>query len=212
MIKIFFQACALSLIFITSTPAKELTNMNSNTAFSVPSGFFIKSQQEVKADREDVILKRYVRGDNRNTHLGGEHFSTLHTPEGKLKGFVNITYDLVGMTLPAKDRAEQIAREFLRQYASDLLDNMELHWIAPHDEPIHVTHLGQAQDVTLTGMKVKMRNTQDGLWFWVIVGGDEQVIVFERDVYWISFPGKRRTEKWLHDSYLAKMQALGHGN
>jgi len=51
---------------------------------------------------------------------------------------------------------------------------------------------------------VKMRNKQDGLWFWVIVGGDGQVIVFERDIYWISFSGRRRTEKWLHDSYLAK--------
>jgi len=86
VIKIFFQSCALSLIFITSAPAKELTNMNSNTAFPVPYGFVIKSHQEVKADREDVILKRYDRSDNRNTRLGGEYFSTLHTPERKLKG------------------------------------------------------------------------------------------------------------------------------
>jgi len=179
-------------------------NSNNSTELSVPSEFVMNHQRSVQSDGEDLILRRYVRSDNRNAQLGGEHFSTLHTPNGKLKGFVNMTYDLVGKPLLSKDESEQIAREFLQQHAPDLLDNMELHWIDPHDEPIHISHLGQMQKVTLTGMKVKMRNKQDGLWFWVIVGGDGQVIVFERDIYWISFPGRRRTEKWLHDSYLAK--------
>lgn len=38
----------------------------------------------------------------------------------------------------------------------------------------------------------------------MIVGADERPVVFERDIVWISFPGKRQIEKWLHDSWLAK--------
>jgi len=205
MIKNIFLAVILASISIISVHAKELNHMNSSVEFPIPSGFVMESQQTVTADKEDVLLRRYVRSDNRNTQLGGEHFSTLHTPDGKLKGFVNITHDLVGKPLPDKDKSEQIARDFLKQYAPELLNNIELHWVAPHDEPIHITHFGKAQDVTLTGMKVKMRNKHDGLWFWVIVGADERVMVFERDIYWISFPGRRRTEKWLHDSFLEKI-------
>jgi hypothetical protein len=27
-------------------------------------------------------------------------------------------------------------------------------------------------------------------------------MVFERDIVWITFPGHRQTEKWLHDGWL----------
>lgn len=57
----------------------------------------------------------------------------------------------------------------------------------------------------LRGMKVKMRNKSDGLYFWVIVGADKKVMTFERDIYWQNRPyGHRRTEMWLHDQYLIK--------
>jgi hypothetical protein len=38
----------------------------------------------------------------------------------------------------------------------------------------------------------------------IIVGADRKVMVFERDIRWMSFPGHRGTEKWLHDSWLAE--------
>ena len=53
-------------------------------------------------------------------------------------------------------------------------------------------------------MKVKMRNSADGRWMWVIVGADRKVMVFERDIVWVTFPGHRQTEKWLHDSWLSE--------
>ncbi len=57
-------------------------------------------------------------------------------------------------------------------------------------------------------MKVKAQNLADGRWFWVIVGSDERPMVFERDIVWINFPGHRKTEKWLHDSWLKKQAAV----
>jgi len=51
-----------------------------------------------------------------------------------------------------------------------------------------------------------INNDKDGTWFWVVVSGDGHVIIFERDIIWINFPGHRKTEKWLHDSwYLEKI-------
>jgi len=203
-IKTLFQAAFLASISILPVYAQVSATMNNHLEISIPAGFSKQSQRTVIADNEALVLTRYVRDDRRNLDLGGEHFSTLYTPTGKLKGFVNITYDLVGKPLPDKEASERVARNFLQQYAPDLLSGLELHWIAAHDESIRIHHRGKAETVTLTGMKVKMRNKHDGLWFWVILGGDGQVMIFERDIYWISFPGKRRTEKWLHDSFLAK--------
>ncbi|TKD18438.1 hypothetical protein FBT96_09935 [Rhodobacter capsulatus] len=102
--------------------------------------------------------------------------------------------------LPGKERAQEIAMQFLQAHAPDLRAAHQIHWIAPHEEMISV----DGKRLILTGMKVKMRSTlPDKLWFWVIVGPGEEVMVFERDIFWISLPGRRRTEKWLQDAWLA---------
>jgi len=80
---------------------------------------------------------------------------------------------------------------------------MKISWIEPHNEAVAI-HSGDGTrtTATLTGMKVKARNLADGRWFWVIVGGDGKPMVFERDIVWVTFPGHRKTEKWLHDGWL----------
>ncbi len=37
---------------------------------------------------------------------------------------------------------------------------------------------------------------------WVIVGKDNEVITFERDIVWDFVRSGRQTEQWLHDSWL----------
>ncbi|HEV7320428.1 MAG TPA: hypothetical protein VGO04_17660 [Ensifer sp.] len=112
--------------------------------------------------------------------------------------------DLVGGKLPTREEAQAIAMDFLRNAAPDLLPVLDISWIDRHDEPLRVTRNGREENLTLAGMKVKMRNTADGLWMWVIVGADRKVMVFERDIHWIRFPGHRGTEKWLHDAWLVE--------
>jgi hypothetical protein len=36
------------------------------------------------------------------------------------------------------------------------------------------------------------------------VGSDKDVMAFERDIVWITVPGHRQTEKWLHDTWLTE--------
>lgn len=190
---------------------QESITLKANTAASVialiPTTYREAGRRTVSVDGDTVELTRYERRDDRNTGLEGEHFSTVIAPDGTLKGFAHISRDLAGKPLPTRERTETIARAFLQDYAPDLLLRMKISWIEPHDEPIQIKREGRNETVTLTGMKVKARNLADGRWFWVIVGSDERPMVFERDIVWITFPGHRKTEKWLHDSWL-KEQAL----
>ncbi|SUB29805.1 Uncharacterised protein [Oligella ureolytica] len=180
--------------------------INQNT-FPVPNTHYQVMSRSEMADKEPIVLTRYERKDGRNRGLEGEHFSTIYADNGLLKGFANISLDLVSLPLPTREESEKIARDFLQEYAPDLLPRMEISWIDPHDEPIlSLNDKGEKETHTVTGMKVKAKNTKDGRWFWVIVGADSQPMIFERDIVWISFPGHRQTEKWLHDSWLKKQK------
>ncbi len=170
----------------------------------MPAGYREVARRAVTVDGEGAELVRYERTDARNAVLGGEHFSTVIAVNGQLKGFARMDLDLVGGQLPSREETQAIAMDFLRTVAPDLLPGMKISWIEPHDEPLRVTRNGRTENLTITGMKVKMRNATDGRWMWVIVGADRKVMVFERDIHWITFPGHRGTEKWLHDSWLAK--------
>jgi hypothetical protein len=68
--------------------------------------------------------------------------------------------------------------------APDLVSTHEVHWVERHDERVGTA----AGEVTVSGMKVKMRNTADRLWMWVIVGPGGQIVTFERDIVWIPCP------------------------
>ncbi len=162
------------------------------------------SRRQVGVDGEPAELRRHERRDGRNAGLHGEHLSTVVAADGTLKGFVHLSLARIDQPLPSRARTEAIARDFLQRQAPDLLPEMEISWIEPHDEPLRIQREGRSQAVVLTGMKLKARNLADGRWFWVIVGGDNQVMIFERDIVWITFPGHRQTEKWLHDSWLER--------
>jgi hypothetical protein len=196
------HSIAAALAFATasfSSTAQESLPMPRSL---IPASHHAVSHRAVQVDGTPAILTRHERRDGRNAGLEGEHFSTMAAADGVLKGFAYISLDLAGKPLPSRERTEAIARAFLQTHASDLLLRMEIHWIEPHDEPIRVQREGRTETVTLTGMKMKARNLADGRWFWVIVGSDEQPMVFERDIVWITFPGHRKTEKWLHDGWL----------
>lgn len=178
---------------------------------AVPPGYEEVSRRNVIVDGIDAELIRFERTDGRNNGVGGEHYSAVIAHEGRLKGITRMEHSLVDGALPSRDDARRIADHFLQRHAPDLLTGLELHWIEPHYEPLRIQADGKPQTITLTGMKVKMRNGLDGLWFWVIVGADRQVMVFERDIVWITMPGHRQTEKWLHDSWLVEQGHASYG-
>ncbi|RWI50306.1 MAG: hypothetical protein EOR16_30895 [Mesorhizobium sp.] len=166
----------------------------------MPPNYVQARDAEVVVDGSSAQLVRFVRADGRNAGLGGEHFSALVDSSGTLRGFTRMDLALHGGPLPDEQEARTIAMRFLSAHAPDLLPNLQISFIAPHHEPI----VAENGTVTVTGMKVKMRNVADGRWAWVIVGSDLGVMVFERDIVWANLEGRRTTELWLHDRWLAQ--------
>ncbi|MFD9901795.1 hypothetical protein [Mesorhizobium sp. NPDC059025] len=166
----------------------------------IPAGYGRVRDADIAVDGSPARLIRYERRDGRNPGLGGEHFSVVVDLSGKLKGFTRMDMALRDGTLPSQEEARTIAMRFLSSHAPDLLPNLRISFIAPHDEQVRV----EGGPVTLPGMKVKMRDTADGRWFWVIVGADREVMVFERDIVWANLQGRRTTELWLHDGWLVE--------
>lgn len=181
-------------------PVKD--NILKEIGLLIPDYLHPVHKQEVIVDQKPATLLRFERKDGKNTGLMGEHLSVLLDESRKLKGFTDMTLKEENGSLPSETDAKTIALDFIKIHAPDLLPTIEISWIKPHDEVVHTGKGEQKQPVTLTGMKVKIRNTADGKWLWVIVGKDRKVMVFERDIVWLSFPGQRQTEKWLHDAWL----------
>lgn len=168
----------------------------------MPEGYQEVDRNSVTIDGELAELIRYQPPTSKTTLLGREHFSILTTSDGLLKGFSSMAPSLVKGDLPSKDEAKKIAIDFISRFAKDLLPVLKIHWIKPHKESFTMIQDEKKKTLVITGIKVKMQNTSDGRWMWTIIGPSKKVIIFERDVVWISFPGLRQTEKWLHDSWL----------
>ena len=174
----------------------------------IPAGFALATSQPVAMNGEAVWHLRYERADQQNRGLHGEHFSAvISQQDGRLQGVTHMIATLSDGPLPDEAEAQSAAIAYLENQAPDLLDSMEIQWIKPHDEQIQVlSETAAAQTVTITGMKVKCYNPADGRYFWVIVGPQDQIITFERDIVWSTNMGQRQTEKWLHDQWLAEQQ------
>ena len=170
--------------------------LNGISAVEDLSGDYLTSRRMVTVDGRSAVLYRRAK---REDQVGGEHYSRLETETGQLLGLMRMDRELVSDQLLDRDEALRLAQKFLSLNATDLLASRELHFVAPHTETFDVGGV----TVDITGMKVKMRNTNDGLWFWVVLAATGEVITFERDIHWITRPGHRGTEMWLHDSWVA---------
>lgn len=169
-----------------------------------PAGFdSLATVQQVRLDGRSAWHLRYERTDGLNTGLGGEHFSLLIAQEGGLLGSTHFAQELMTDALLDEREAYRCAVAYLEEHAADLVAGLSLQWIKPHSETFQVDDGYGGKGVrTLTGMKVKCRNSRDGRYFWVIVSANGQVITFERDVVWDFIRAQRKTEKWLHDEWV----------
>ena len=175
----------------------------------IPSAFVRVRSSEVSVDRERARLIRYERADDRNSDLGGEHVSVLIDRTGRLKGFARMDLALREGEMPNASEAERLARGFLADQASDLApERLTVVGTAPHAQTV----TDDDEPVTLSGVKVKMRNEADGRWLFVTIGADRQVMAFERDVVWLGPETGRQGEQWLSDGWLGRaVERLGRG-
>ncbi|MEU6720349.1 hypothetical protein ABZ897_53610 [Nonomuraea sp. NPDC046802] len=171
------------------------------TGLRVPRGSKIVRVRRERHDDRDVIVIRHQRDGYR---LSGPHTSLVLDADGTILGFTRLQDGDQG-PLPHARRAEEIALRFLRQVAPDHAEGLTVNWVAQHDETVTRP---DGTTVTVTGMKVKTHH-DNGLYTWVIVGPDETVLTYERDITWDSGRGRRGTQMWLHDSWIAAYEGAG---
>lgn len=166
----------------------------------IPRDYTRVRASDVAFDRQNLLLIRYERADDRNSDLGGEHVSVLVDRWGRLKGFTRMDLALRDGALPSAEEAEAVARAFLARHASDLAPaEVVVTRVAPHEQSLKADDV----KVALAGMKVKMRRGQDGSWLWVTVGPDRNVMSFERDVVWSAEEGVT-SPRWLSDEWIGR--------
>lgn len=164
--------------------------------------FYLVSKKQELHNKTSITLYRFEPRSEIN--FGKSHVSfLLDSNSGNLQGFVRLVPEYISSkNQVSKEEAYNITKEFLEKYAPDLLVNYKNSWIEPHDETI----IENSKKITLTGMKVKCRDLNTGLYFWTIVAPDKSIMVFERDIEWDFIRAGRQTQKWLHDSWLSKLK------
>ncbi|MGX2993372.1 hypothetical protein JNUCC64_03605 [Streptomyces sp. JNUCC 64] len=170
---------------------------------AVPDGWrAVRVRREAHEDRP-VTVVRYERGTRRV--LGGEHVTTVVDREGTLLGYTRMTPDPESPSVPSDEAAEGTAFAWLERFAPDHAEGLSTQWVDRHDEEVR-DRAGTVRAVS--GAKVKTRH-ESGLYTWVIVGGDGEVVTYERDVRWDSSRGRRATAMWLHDKWIAAREGTG---
>jgi hypothetical protein len=171
------------------------------TGLQLPSSWGIVNVRREHHDDRAVTVIRHQPGGYR---LGGPHASVVLDQAGTILGFTCLDQQ-TGSRLPSEDRSEQLALDFLRRVAPDHVDGLTVEWVNQHDETITEPDGTTAK---VSGMKVKMHH-DSGLYTWVVIGPDESVLTYERDIAWDSGQGRRGTQMWLHDSWIAAHDGTG---
>ncbi len=179
----------------------------------IPAGYVLSSVRLLPHDAIPVFVFRYERENEVNSGLGGEYFSVAVDIEvTKIMGIMHIDKMHCGSGLPSEDEAKTQAMEFIGKLAPELTDSIEIKWVAPlrevpesvpHDSPFPFKDEGKK--ALVTGMRVKMFFTELQAWGWVIVGRNNTIIAFEREIIWNTMMHRRSTPAWLHDEYIKEL-------
>jgi hypothetical protein len=171
----------------------------------VPDEMGLVAVRREQHDDRPVHVARHQRLEQPEVVLGGEHVTcTVDAVSGQLLGITRLLASQAAGPLPSRGTARHVADAYLARVAPDLVDNLEMRWIEPHDKVVTLAE----RRVTITGMKVKCFQPSNGRYAWVIVGPHQRVITFERDIAWDTGQSRRITPMWLHDVWIAAADGL----
>jgi hypothetical protein len=158
----------------------------------------------VREDRHGDMPVTIVRFQPDGYRLGGPHTSVVTGPGGLLLGYTRLVRPAAAAVAPSPDRAREIAADFVERLDAEYAAGLTEQWVAAHDEEV--------QDAdgrfTVSGTKVKTRHV-GGLYAWTVVGPDQAILTWERDIEWDTRRSRRSTRMWLHDSWIAAFDGLG---
>ncbi|MFI6288523.1 hypothetical protein ACIBCM_27885 [Streptomyces sp. NPDC051018] len=178
-----------------------------DAGLAVPDGWRPVQVREDEHDDRPVTVVRYERGAQRT--LGGEHITTVVDGRGTLLGYTRMTLDAASSSVSsdkaAEKAAEKAAFDWMERFVPEHAEGLDVQWVNRHDEEVR----DQAgTEHTVSGAKVKSRH-DNGLYTWVIVNDKGEIITYERDIRWDDSEGRRGTQMWLHDKWIAAREGSG---
>jgi hypothetical protein len=178
------------------------TDALQGTGLEIPKDWAIV---DVRTEHHDERAVTVIRHQPDEMRLGGPHATVVLDAEGTILGYTRLTEEDAGAALLDEAEAERHARNFLRELDPGYLEGLSVNFVQRHDEAITAA---DGTELTVSGMKVKFHH-DGGLYAWVIIGPDGRVLTFERDIAWDSGQGRRGTQMWLHDSWIAAYEGTG---
>ncbi|GAB1262273.1 hypothetical protein [Aurantivibrio plasticivorans] len=182
-----------------------------NDLYEVPEYFEVAYAQQVSMDRRPLWWMRFIKKDGTNNQLEGEHLSLLVDMfNSRLMGFTYLDSENASEESPDESRSSDMALSFMSKAAPDIYPNLSVKWVQPlshvaknppHDSALYYVDQQSGEKQTLLGTRVKMVDSATGLYAWVVVNENGEVLNFERDIHWSTLRGRRTTEVWLHDAY-----------
>ena len=172
-------------------------------SLTVPAAFTQVAIRYEHQDGRPVVVTRSQVGAS---GYGGEHVTTvIGKDDGTIYGYTRQTADFSADALPSREEAEQAAFRLLNSIDPAFAQGLATQWIDRHDETVADANGAPA---IVSGMKVKTRHTS-GLYTWVIVGADNKIVTYERDVAWNTEHSRRQTAMWLHDAWVTSRDRGG---
>ncbi|MGE7859963.1 hypothetical protein ACQKOA_02740 [Bacillus mobilis] len=176
-------------------------NCSKEVSMLLPLPKYIKlvREHEELRDGVQVSIKRYQAEEP--LHYGGAHITTITTQNDKcLLSYTNMM-PVCSDKLPHKDDAEQIAMDVMAKVDQQYASGLTLLRIEKQTRQ----YKEEGEIVTFPVLWVKLMHT-NGSFNWVTIGGDGQIIEFEREVCWDYMMSRRQTEMWYYDDWvLARM-------
>ncbi|GLF99337.1 hypothetical protein [Streptomyces yaizuensis] len=186
-----------------SAAARQSQQSLADAGLSIPDGWRPVQVREEKHEDRAVTVVRYEQGTERT--IGGEHITSVVDGEGTLLGYTRMTLDAAGSSVPSSSTAEKAAFDWMERFVPEHSAGLSVQWVDQHDEEVRDE---SGAKHTISGAKVKSHH-ENGLYTWVIVDDEGEVISYERDIRWDGSAGRRATQMWLHDKWIAAREGSG---
>ncbi|EEL69808.1 MULTISPECIES: hypothetical protein [Bacillus] len=166
---------------------------------SIPKYVKLVHEHEELRDGVNVEIQRYQAEEPLN--YGGSHITTITSQKSKhLLSYTNMM-PVYANKLPHKDEAEKIAMDVMEKVDRKYAKGLTL--LRIEKQTRHYVDGGQTVEFPVLWIKMMHNN---GSFNWMTIGGDGQIIEFEREVRWDYMMSRRQTEMWYYDDWvLARM-------
>lgn len=184
----------------TQSPSSDSATLQP-LSLTVPASWRSVGNRRADHDDRSVLVSRYQ--PEPDLRLSGPHLSVVRDiRDGTLLGYTHLT--LGSGALPSEE-ARQAAFEFLDRVDPTHASGLTVQWVDRYDETITECKRPPTRRRWDEGQDPPRKRPVHV----VIVGPGNRVITYEREITWCTGAGRRATQMWLHDTWIAAHRGVG---